>query len=408
MKTIILGGGISGLSAAWYLQKRDPQADILLMEKSDRLGGQVKTQREGGFQFEWGPRTLSLSRSEALLELIGDLKLGSELLLSLPAAERRYLWHREKLRPLRSFWPFAAAASLREFFCPAASQEDESIYSFASRRFGPKAAHLFFDPLTLGIYAGDIQKLSIRSCFPSLWEAERTHGSVVRSLFQPRKKKSKGLFTLRGGLGRLTQELKRQLSIDFLTNCWVESIEGNTVHTSQGSFRAAQIFSALPAYEVERLTGISLSIPYESIWVVHLGFDRPLLQKKGFGYLVPSQNKEPLLGMVWDSEIFSPSAPTQVTAMIRSSVAFPAEAVQIAADALRRHVRVWDAPALVSCRFAERAIPQMEVGHTERITQFQSKAALQFPALRLLGNYLSGPSLEACIQTSKHVIKNFT
>jgi protoporphyrinogen oxidase len=302
MHTLILGGGISGLSAAWFLHKREPETQITLLEKESRLGGWIETKSVGEFCFERGPRTLARGRSKELLRLIEELGLSSEVVSSSPSAARRFLLKKGRLRSFSSFWPQLAWAGVREVFKKRGGLSDESIYDFAARRFGEKVARGFFDPLTLGIYAGDIHRLSIRSCFRPFWEWEQKEGSVIRGMLK-KKKSEPGLFTLRGGLERLIQELKKQLPIRIVTDCHVQSL-GSEIVTSQGKFLADRVISALPADEISRLTQIGLEVPYRSIWVVHLGFSQKLLKQKGFGYLVPTEEGEPLLGMVWDSEIF--------------------------------------------------------------------------------------------------------
>ncbi len=403
MDVVILGGGISGLSAAWFYHKKHPHHRITLLEKSSRLGGWIETVSGEGFSFEKGPRTLSCSRSPKLLELIHELGLQPNLFFSSPEAKRRFLWKGGKLRSLQSFWPSLLWAGFKEaFLTPAQNLEDESIYEFASRRFGSKIADDFFDPLTLGIYAGDIRKLSIRSCFPSLWLAERKHGSVVRSFFKKKKKGPSGLFTLEGGLSALIEKLEKILPIQIVKECEVLAISPKIL-TSQGIFPADQILSALPAHEISRLTQIPLQIPYRSIWVVHMGFSTPVLPKKGFGYLVPTKEKENLLGMVWDSSIFAPEKRTRLTAMIREEAKNP---LDDALSALEHHLNILQTPEYISSHLASHAVPQCEVGHEAKIFQFERLVREHFPHLSLTGNYLEGTSLEACVARSSKIVAN--
>jgi oxygen-dependent protoporphyrinogen oxidase len=403
MKTVILGGGLSGLGAAWYLRKKNPNASITLLEKEARLGGWIETKTENGFCFERGPRTLARARSPLLLELIEELGLSSQLLSSCPDANRRFLFKKGSLRSIRSFWPTLLIGALREICTSsrAVSLQDESIEAFAKRRFGSKIAHLIFDPMTLGIYAGDIQKLSIRSCFQKFWEWERTDRSIVLKMITMKKGLS-GLVTLQGGLETLIQELIRQLPIEIVTDCRVDSI-GSKIVTSKGTFDADRVISALPAYEISRLTDVPLHLPYRSIWVVHLGFLQRHLKQKGFGYLVPSQEKKNLLGMVWDSEIFAGEEKTRLTAMLREESTHP---VQDALDALRHHLKIDAAPDYVSSHFALQAIPQFEIGHEERMIVFEREVKKKFPSLLLAGNYFTGASLEACLERSRYLVKN--
>lgn len=403
MNVVILGGGISGLSAAWFYHKKYPDHKITLLEKKSQLGGRIETISDGGFPFEKGPRTLARSRSPLLLELISELGLEPKLLFSSADAKRRFLWKNGKLRSPQSSWPSLLWAAFREaFFTPARLIDDESIYEFAARRFGPKIAADFFDPLTLGIYGGDIHKLSIRSCFPAFWLAEQREGSVVRSFFK-KKRGAPGLFTLEGGLSTLVEKLEKSLRVHVVKDCEVFAIAPK-VSTSQGIFSADRILSALPAYEVSRLTQIPLTVPHRSLWVVHMGFSSPVLAKRGFGYLVPTSEGESLLGMVWDSEIFGPEKTTRLTAMIREETKNP---VEEALSALRRHMNILQTPDHISSHLAFQAIPQFEVGHDAKIAQFEKLLAEKFPHLSLTGNYLAGASLEACVARSQRVVDFF-
>ena len=348
MNVLILGGGITGLSAAWYLSKKDPTAKITLLEKSNRLGGWIQTSHEGGFLFEKGPRTFLLGRSPHLLSLLNDLKL--EILPAAP--QKRYIYHRGKLRSFGSFLPTLVPYLLRELFIAPSTAPDESIYDFAARRFSPKIAETFFDPMTLGIYGGDIRKLSLRTCFPALYKWEREKGSIVRGLLSA-PKRAKGLFTLKNGMETLIHTLQKQLPIDIVFNCPVESIDEHTVQAGGKIWHADKIISALPP-----------PFPAKSLWVVNLAFSGDILSKKGFGYLVPSQEKQSLLGVVFDSSIFpqqSSRGETRLTAMIRSEEPEPLRA---ALSALNAHLGIKDAPIYSSAFLAQNAIPQFEVGCT--------------------------------------------
>lgn len=367
MKVLILGGGITGLSTAWYLKKRHPKAEITLLEKENRLGGWIKTGRENGFLFEKGPRTFQIGRSPHLLNLIQEL--GLEVITSGP--QKRYLWHRGRLRSLGSFIPTLIPFLIREAFVPPATCTDESIYDFAARRFSPKIAETLFDPLTLGIYGGDIRKLSICSCFPALFHWERDKGSIVRGLFSS-PKKPKGLFTLLHGMETLIDALQKQLSIEIVLNCKVQSIEENRVLAGGKIWHADRILSALPP-----------PLPTKSLWVVNLVYEG-VLPKKGYGYLVPTQEKESLLGVIFDSSIF----PQQnlkgeicLTAMVRAEEKQP---LQAALNALERHLGLYY-PIYSSLFFAHNAIPQFEVGC----------------------NYKEGISVDACIERGLNNAQNF-
>lgn len=401
MKIVILGGGISGLSAAWFLAKKYERAQITLIEKESRLGGLVQTSYEGGFLFEKGPRTFQTSRCPNLLELIRELGLEGELIFSDRCASSRYLWSKGRLRSVASFLPQILPALLCEPFRAKGTSDDESIYEFASRRFGPKIAATLFDALTLGIYAGDIRKLSIRTCFPPFFQMEREKGSVVLGLFFSKKKQGpKGLFTLQSGMNRLIERLAEKSAMKTILNTTVEAIRSDGVIANGIFYPADRIISALPGSTIGRLTGLWDDFLQTDLWVVSLAYAGDVLSKKGFGYLVPTQEKENLLGMVWDSSIFpkqNTQGETRVTAMMREG------SVEAARDAMKRHLGVFQSPLFTSAFLAKRAIPQFQVGYWERLDRFEQEAKAKFPSLVLLGNYIKGASVDACIALAKNL-----
>lgn len=359
MKVFIIGGGITGLSAAWVLQKK---AEVTLFEKTNRLGGWIRTVREQGFLFEKGPRTFPVERSPHLLRLVQEL--GLPILYSDPSVHaKRYLLYRGKLRTPLSLLPRFLPAFLRELFVAPSEHPDESIYAFATRRFGPKIAETFFDPLTLGIYAGDIRKLSICACFPALHQWEREKGSVLRGLWSQPRAQKRGLFTLQNGMESLVHALAEQL--DVRLNSHVQFVDAHTIQIDGKTLHVDQVIWATPP-----------ELPARSLSVVNLGYDRPVLKKKAFGYLVPTQEKESLLGVLFDSAIFpAQNLPheTRLTAMVRAEEPKPLEA---ALSALERHLQIQTPPVYTSVFRAEQAIPQFEVGCT----------------------YPYGLSVDACIQ----------
>jgi oxygen-dependent protoporphyrinogen oxidase len=404
MKIVILGGGISGLSAAWYLRKKHPDAKITLIEKQGRLGGCIQSTRTEGFFFEKGPRTFMASRSQFLLDLIEEVGLKNDLIFSQSA--KRYLWHQGKLRGVSSFLPMLLPALVREPFIAKKVSEDESIYDFASRRFGPKIAETLFDPMALGVFAGNIRDLSLRSCFPVLHEWEQKKGSVVWGMLFRRKKKTvSGLFTLRHGIGSLVDAIAKKVPVEIHVNCPVEAIRPEGVEAGGKFWSADRIISALPGLEIGRLTQSWVDFPAQSLWVVSFAFPENSLQKRGFGYLVPSQEKEALLGAIWDSSVFPQQNlrnEVRLTAMVRDQ-GDATWAVAIARGAFHRHLGIQAEPLYVCPHYALDAIPQFEVGYGKRLVRFREEIKQKVPNLSLVGNYIDGASVDSCIRTAKRL-----
>jgi len=382
MKILILGGGISGLSSAWFCRHRYPEAETILLEKGSRLGGWMQTRREAGFLFEEGPRAFSWQRSPYLKGLVEELGLQSEVVVS--KAKGNYLWQRGKLRSMRGMM-LRCLPGLLWGKWKRGVEGDVSVYDFVVRKYGKRVAERLFDPLVLGIYAGDMRKLSFQSCFGKnlVWRRGE-------------------LFTLRGGMGRLVEELERKVHV--VKDCPVERMDKEGVIAGGKRWRADQIFCALPSKEVDRLAGPSLGLPMLSLWRVFLVYSQPVVPHSGFGYLVPTTEKEPVLGMIWDSTIFpeqNTASETRLTVMIRGAVRDP---VREALSAARRHLGTEREPLYASVVRAEEAIPQFEVGYEAKLAQWKKELEKRFPKLRLVGNYLRGVSVEACVACAKETV----
>lgn len=399
----ILGGGISGMSAAWYLRKRYPEAKIQLFEKSDRLGGVIGTQRAERWLFEEGPRTFQESRSHCLLELIEELGLKNQLLASSKEAQERYIFSSGKLLSFKTFLPDLLYALCKEPFRAKSDEEDESIASFARRRLGEKITKLLVDPMILGIYAGDIEKLSMRSSLPFFFSLEKKGKSLLSFLFSQKKKSH--LFTLRQGIYSLIETIEKKADIEIHYNATVERLDAFGVVVNGKFYHSDQTFSALPAHVIGKLSDLSCNFFSNGLHVVHQIYEDEtpsILEKPGFGYLVPSVEKQEILGMVFDSSIFPEQGEKsflRLTGMIREGAKEPNIIMQ---KAVIDHLGIRKKPLQSFHRHYESAIPQFQVGYHREIFAFEEKMKQKFPHLFLLGNYFEGgPSVEACVARSK-------
>lgn len=391
MKILILGGGISGLSAAWYYRKRYPSAEIVLLEKNERLGGWIQTRRDGGFLFEEGPRTFPYLHSPCLRKLISELGLESEVILSSPSSKKRYIWNDGKLRSVTSLLPRFLFPLIRGRFRESL-QGDVSIYDFGKHKYGEIVTETLFDPLVLGIYAGDIRKLSVASCFPD-WQKRK-------GIVPP----AGSLFALKGGMRCLIERMQNLLDVELVLNTCVEKLHSDGVFAGGRFWQADRVISALPAKEFGKLSGFWPDYVMNSLWRVFLAYPQFVLPKAGFGYLVPTKEKESVLGMVWDSLIFPQqnlSTETRITVMLRESVTDP---LGEALSAARRHLKVEQKPIYATTVWADQAIPQFEVGYGAKLSAWKQHVARWFPKYKFIGNYLQGASVEACVRQAKESV----
>ncbi|NBD25872.1 protoporphyrinogen oxidase [Paenibacillus glycinis] len=230
---VVIGGGISGLSSAFYLLKeaelRGREAHITIVDPAERIGGKINTLRKQGFVIEKGPDSF-LARKTPIIDLAFDLGIQDELTGTNPAAKKTYILHRGKLHPMppglvlgvpTEIMPFAKTGLLSwggklramlDFVLPASKAEgDESVGSFLSRRVGAEVTERIAEPLLAGIYAGDLSKLSLQSTFPQFREAEMRHGSLIRGT---RANKRKGA-AAPAAPSKLPKQLQRSMFLTF-------------------------------------------------------------------------------------------------------------------------------------------------------------------------------------------------
>ncbi|KAM9001591.1 protoporphyrinogen oxidase [Sarcophilus harrisii] len=457
----VLGGGISGLAACYYLIRAPQPPKVILIEASQRLGGWIRSVRgEDGAVFELGPRGIRPAGElgARTLLMVSELGLDSAILPvpgNHPAAQNRFLYVGGTLHPLPTglrglflpappftkplFW-----AGLRELTTPRGMEPDETVHSFAERRLGPEVASIAMDSLCRGVFAGDSRVLSIRSCFPSLFKAERTHRSVLLGLLRgsgqsplldsplinQARAERWSQWSLRGGLETLPQALGTHLShqgVDVLKGqavCGLNFQSGRwQVSLEDSSLEADHIISAVPAAVLSELLpseaaplAQSLDPIYAvSVAVVNLQYQGVHLPVQGFGHLVPSSEDPGVLGVVYDSVAFpeqdgSPGS-LRVTVMLGGAWLQALESggqklsqelfQQQAQKAVATQLGLKKPPTQSLVSLHKSCIPQYTLGHWQRL-----EAAAQFLAkhqlpLTLAGASYEGVSVNDCIESGR-------
>lgn len=427
-RIIILGAGVSGLSLGYFLSKTN--AEITILEKSSRAGGWLDTCNSSGYAFELGPRSFKVSRSPALLQLCAELGLEDDIVLCSSKRLDRYIWMRGKLHRMPTnpfsmlFSPLtrkAMLAMLKEWSVSPSLLHDETIADFVQRRFNEETARYLFNPLTVGIYAGDIGQLSVRSCFPKLKEWEDRYGSITKGFFLSKFHKSpksalnpSSFFTFRGGVETLVKALNHcPIHLNQEVKKLTFTADGARVVTHDHTYEADLVYSALPAHALASLLPNELASPLSEVksgdlTVVSLGYKGDILPIKGYGYLVPTYENEDVLGVVFDSALFpGQSDETRLTAMIKGTTKSDEHSAQVAVRDLKRHLNLHAIPDQIHVKRAERAIPHFTVGHQRRMEEWEKNVAATFPRLRLVGNYLGGVSVNDCIAKAFAIASDF-
>lgn len=449
-RIIILGAGISGLTLGWFLKRRfGERISLTIIEKEPRVGGWIRTLRKEGFLFEQGPRSLRVQGAgRETLKFLEEINLQEEIIPADISAHRRYLWRNQRLRKLptgiSSFLvsPLTLKilpAVVKDLFEARSTKEEESIYDFITRRFSRTVAEELMDPLVSGIYAGDIRKLSLKSCFPVLHEWEKNFGSVLKGAVFGKKRRAlslktgidlgkASLFSLKHGIESIPQKLfhhlKKHILLDHEAKGILQTAEGVIVTLGNGAtVQGDRIFSTLPAFSLGKLLlGLGAGeerslfhIPAVSVAAVNFGFHRKVLKKKGFGYLVPSKEKEKVLGVVFDSSVFPQHnlipEETRLTVMIGGAhfQNFNAHSdqdfLEIAKECLDRHLSVSTQPDSWDVSTAREAIPQYHLGHSERIKKIETLLSTRFPKVTIHGNSYYGVSVNDCIVKAKRIVE---
>jgi oxygen-dependent protoporphyrinogen oxidase len=440
---VIIGGGISGLSLAYFLLEKDPELDVIVLEAQQRPGGKIWTEKTDGFLCEGGvngfldnkPRTLELSK-----------KVSLEPLRSSDASRKRFIFSGNRLHRLPESPQAFLASSLMslkgklrimaEPLIPGDVKEEETLAAFARRRMGKEAYEKLIDPMASGIYAGNPETLSLRACFPKVYDLELRYGGLIRGMIRlQREKKKQGraekvgagpggtLTSFYDGMGALVGSLKTFLGSRLRLGKKVKGIErkgrGYSLFFADGSSMDADIVvSASPAYAASdmlknmdgRLSNLVAEIPYPSLSVVCLGYRKEKIKTPvdAFGFLIPSREKRKILGTLYDSSIFPNRAPEGYV-LLRSMVGGArysdlareneAKLVDLVRGELAEIMDIRSGPDFVRVYRHEMAIPQYTVGHLARLNNID--AILQkHRNLHLTGNAYRGIGVNDCIDNS--------
>lgn len=424
LKVAILGGGISGLSLAYFLKKRSQTPlSISVFEKSEIPGGWIRSSVEEGFFFEQGPRSLRGQDSAETVSLLRELGLENQLVQAPPEAYVRYLYHQGRLEKVPSSIFEAICSPLtrpfigtffKEIFKPQGNVEDESIFAFFERRFSTQFAETFIDPLLKGIFAGDARKLSMRAAFPKLKALEEQHGSLIKGmLFSKRTEGLKGIYGLKSGLGEMIETLKIHLKEELQLANPVLQLEkkGKSLYvkTASGSALFDRVISTLPAHALKEILPPSTlqqeldEIPFASVAVCTLGYQQRVNPYPGFGYLVPSREQQEILGVVFDSSAFPfhnrHPEETRMTVMLDPLDRSQKACLEVAIRAVNRHLGIEKKPDFSRCLFAKQAIAQYPVGFPRLLRRLE-QSVQEFPGLSFLGTSFHGISVNQAISAA--------
>lgn len=441
-RVAVLGGGITGLTAAWHL--RQAGYSPVVFERSDRVGGAIGASRCDGWLHERGPNSL-LEGDPAVGRFIDEIGLGERRLYAAPAAKQRYICRGGRLVAMPTS-PLAFAttplfswrAKLGLFGEPwrarGAADADETVADFVRRRLGSEFLDYAVNPFVGGVYAGDPEALSVRHAFPKLQALEQEHGSLLRGALARRNTSGgpKGrIYSFPNGLSELPHMLAEELRGSIWLETGVEAIQrvadGWQLTLTCANFRTTETFaavvSALPADALARIAWIGApqaplladlrTIEHPPVVSVFTGYRRQDVRHPldGFGVLVPQVERRLILGSLFSSTLFPGRAPDDHVALTTfvGGTRQP-ELARLDDDALLSLVN-GELARLVGVRAPHvyahiqrwpRAIPQYRIGYQrykEAIATFEAGA----PGVFIGGNVRDGISLANCVASGRRL-----
>src|SRR5581483_7437632 len=416
LDAVVVGGGIAGLAAAYELQRQGVR--FVLVERAGRAGGVILSEQIEGFTIDAGPDSLLVQKRDAIA-LCEELGLAGELVPTKPP-HVAYIQRGGRLHPLPAASVLGLPTRLGPFLAsrlfswrgklrmtaelavpPRRDAADESIGAFIRRRFGGEAVAYLAEPLLAGIHAGDVERLSIRSLFPRLVEAEQQAGSVLRA-FRAQARRPRppdGAFrSLAGGLSRLVEALVARLPAGAVRLNTAarrvatdESDAGFVVELDRERLRAASVILATPADATARLVGslderlaaLCRAIPYASTATIALAFRRQDVAHPldGSGFVVPKVEGSGILAASWLSSKWPNRAPAGFV-LVRTFVGGArdpraldlddAALIRRSLSALTPLVGIRGEPVLTRVYRWDRSTAQHEVGHASRLAEIEA------------------------------------
>lgn len=457
-RVAIVGGGISGLAAAHRLLELDASLEVLLFEAQPRLGGAIETFHEGPFLLEGGADNFITDVPWAL-DLCRRLGLEDQLLRTNDQFRKASVIRNGQLHQIpegflimapSKIWPVLSTPILSlwgklrlaaEYFVPKRrdAEQDESLASFAVRRFGRETFERLIQPLVGGIYTADAEKLSLKATLPRFLKMEAEHGSLIRAsrsrnATKPTADQSSSgsrysmFVALKGGMSTLSAALADRLPpgsirlnapVERITKLaedrWSLSVAGenpteltvDAVVTATPAFVAADQLSATSA---ELSTQLS-RIPYAGAAVIALGVRRDQVEHAldGFGFVVPLAEKRHILSASFSSIKYDGRAPKDhvVVRVFIGGACQPEyldrsdeELVSIAQEELGELIGLRGEPVVSRVHRYQRAMPQYHLGHLELVDAIDAQVE-QLPGLALAGNAYRGVGIPHCVHSGE-------
>lgn len=456
-RVVVIGGGITGLTTAYYLKKEAREKglaiDVTLIEASHRLGGKIQTVVKDGFVIERGPDSF-LARKHSASRLAKEVGMEDKLVSN--HAGKSYVLVQERLHPMpggsimgipTQIAPFittglfSATGKIRaaaDFVLPKSNlAEDQSLGSFFRRRLGDEVVENLIEPLLSGIYAGDIDQMSLMSTFPQFYQVEQKYRSLILGMKKatpaPKKTttskgKDKGIFlTVSTGLQSFVDAIEERLDLESVIKGFrVEKVKktssGYCLDLNSGETLQADSIVVATSHHVTRsifsqydFFDVFENVPSTSVATVALSFPKEAIEKDidGTGFVVSRNSDYTITACTWTHKKWPHSTP-EGKVLLRCYVGRAGdeavvelsddEIVRIVLEDLNKTMNITMEPEMVVVTRWVDSMPQYTVGHKARISNVYNQVAKELPGVFLAGASYEGLGLPDCIDQGEAAV----
>lgn len=460
-KVLIVGGGITGLSAAYYLQKhaRESQLplEVKLVEASHRVGGKMQTYVKDGYVIERGPDSF-LERKESAGRLAREVGLGDKLVNN--STGKSYVLVKDKLHPMPGgavmgiptqigpfittglfSWPGKFRAAGDFFMSPSKVKGDQSLGEFFRRRLGDEVVENLIEPLLSGIYAGDIDNMSLLSTFPQFYKVEQKYGSLILGTKKTTpatknkpadfgQEKKKGMFlTVTTGLQSFVDAIEAKLEPgSVLKGIRVDKVSkqenGYRMRLSSGETLDADSILVSAPHEAalhmfsdhDHLFEPFRDMPSTSVATVAMAFPESVIKEDidGTGFVVSRNSDYTITACTWTHKKWPHTTP-EGKVLIRLYVGRPGdeavvdlpddEIIKIALEDLNKTMDIQAQPDFAVVSRWKEAMPQYTVGHKQRVENLKTDLADELPGVFVGGSSYEGVGLPDCIDQGEAAVE---
>lgn len=459
-RVLIIGGGMAGLTAAYYLQKiareKNLPLEAVLLEASHRLGGKMQTVVKDGYVIERGPDSF-LARKTSMSKLAAEVGMKDELISN--STGKSYVLVKDKLYPMpggsimgipTEVGPFittglfSVPGKLRaaaDFILPKSpAGQDQSLGRFFRRRLGNEVVENLIEPLLSGIYAGDIDQMSLMATFPQFYEVEQKNRSLILGMKKASpapakkrdesgKKRSGGFLTFKTGLQSFAEAIEAKLEPNSILkglkvkNVAKEDGYYEVVLNNGESLIADCIISAVPHHTAQSIFSEYgffdplKDVPSTSVATVAMAFPESAIKEDidGTGFVVSRNADYTITACTWTHKKWSHAAP-EGKALLRCYVGKSGDdtivdlsddqIVRIVLEDLNKIMKIEGRPEFVIVSRWKDAMPQYTVGHRQRLETLREHLSAELPGVFLAGASFGGVGLPDCIDQGEAAVKD--